>query len=71
MSANIRPELIEPGVAERALPRRHLALAFHDELVEPRPVVGAELSQIECRTGVAQLLAVARRAILLVDLFAG
>src|SRR5262245_53871184 len=47
VGANIGPELVELGLIERALPGRHLPLAFHHELVEARALVGGEFAQIK------------------------
>src|SRR6266511_3016604 len=66
--SNIRPELFEFGLAERPAPRRHLAFAIQDELVEARPLLGGELAQIEARAGSLELLAVASHAMFFVEL---
>src|SRR6266567_9369697 len=66
--SNIRPELIEFGLAERPAPRRHLAFAIQDELVEARPLLGGELAQIEARAGSLEFLAMASHAMFLVEL---
>src|SRR5215813_5916148 len=52
--ANIRPDLIDLLCAEHAGPRRHLALAVLDHLVEARALVRLELQEIGRRAGVAQ-----------------
>src|SRR5262249_3977800 len=67
----IGPEPIEIDLAQGAAPRRHLALALHHEPVEARPVLGAQLAQVEGGAGIPQLLAVAAAAMLLIELLAG
>src|SRR5712691_5635260 len=67
----IRPQLIEFLRAEHAAPRRHLALALLGGLVETRPFVGAEPSQIEGRAGVHQSFSMTLRTMGLVDLRPG
>src|SRR5262245_33880147 len=66
--SNICPELVKFGFVERPAPRRHLAFALQDELVEARPLLGGELAQIETGAGSLELLAMASHAMLLVEL---
>src|SRR5262249_61779626 len=66
--SNICPELVKFGFVERPAPRRHLAFALQDELVEARPLLGGELAQIEARARSLELLAMASHAMLLVEL---
>src|SRR4051812_10130136 len=69
--SDICPDLIDLLGAEDARPRRHLALAVVDRLLEARALVRLELQQIERPAAVAQPLTVAGRAMHLVDLGAG
>ena len=69
--ADIGPQLIEPLLAQHALPRRHLASPVHDHLIEARAGIGAQLPQVGHRAGASELLAVAGRAVLVVELLTG
>src|SRR6266567_3674841 len=67
----IGPQLIEFFRAEHAAPRRHLALALRGGLVETRPFVGAEPSQIKDRAGVHQSFSMTLRTMGSVELRPG
>src|SRR6266581_5512336 len=67
----VGPQPIEFFRAEHAAPRRHLALAVRDGLVETRPFVGAEPSQIKGRAGVHQSFSMTLRTMGFVDLRPG
>ena len=67
-AADIGPELIDLLRADDALPRRHLAAAFHHHRCRSAPGRSAEVAQVGHGAGAAELLAVAGRAVLLVDL---
>src|ERR1700722_20811821 len=43
VGADVVPEIIDVGVVEHALPRRHLVFAIEDGVFEARPLVGLQL----------------------------
>src|SRR4051812_11725445 len=68
---DVGPQLVEFVGTDDALPRRHLAPASHDHLIETRPSISLLLLQIGNGSGASKLRAVTRCAVFLVDLLAG
>src|SRR3954451_21114617 len=69
--SNVGPQLIQFVGTNDALPRRHLAPATHNHLIETCPSIGLLLLQIGHSSGASEFHAMASCAVLFVDLLTG
>src|SRR4051812_31890362 len=68
---DVGPQLVEFVGTDDALPRRHLAPASHNHLIETRPSISLLLLQIGNCSSASELRAMTSCAVFFVDLLAG